>query len=238
MRRLLAALLIFIAPAVHAQTGAVGHFHKVIVSPYIQVTFVQGDEESVTINQSLVGKNKLHVEVSDGTLWLYLDGDKDIPHNQQDGEHHHLYPDHAIVATVTYKKLDGLSLRGGEQFICQSPLSANKFSLRLYGDPTMTFTEVHIDRMHTTIYGESTLDIKTGAVNRQYYTCYGDGKINTTGIAGQKARVTAYGDGEFRVNVSDLIRIIAFGDARVCYRGNPTIVKGIHIGGIELQKLD
>ena len=137
-----------------------------------------------------------------------------------------------------YKKLDALSLRGDETFLCESPLTADQFSLRVYGESTVTFSEVHIAKMRTTIYGESSLDIKAGAVNQQYYTCYGEGKINTTGIAGQKAKVTAYGEAEFKVNVSDRIKITAFGEAKLRYMGNPAIVKGIHFGEMDLQRLD
>jgi hypothetical protein len=54
----------------------------------------------------------------------------------------------------------------------------------------------------------------------------------------QEARVTAYGEAEFRVNVSDRIKITAFGEAKLRYRGSPAIVKGIHIGEVDLQKLD
>jgi hypothetical protein len=228
-------ILVFITHSTHAQTGPVGRFHKVIISPYIQVTFVQGDKESVTINHLTVDSSKLHVEVQGGTLRLYLDGGKDIPHNQQN---RHLYPDHAVSATVVYKKLDALSLRGTETYLCQSPLSQDKFTLRIYGESTVIFTEVHIAKMHTTIYGESKMDIMAGAVNKQCYTCYGEGKINTTAIAGQEAKVTAYGEAEFRLNVSDRIKITTFGEARLRYMGNPAIVKGIHIGGLDLQKID
>jgi hypothetical protein len=238
MRKLVAMLtagmLVCITSASYAQTGLVGHFHKVIVSPYIRVTFVQGDVESVTINHTIIDSGKLHVEVQDGTLRLYLDGAKDIPHNQS----HQLYPDQAITATVVYKKLDALSLRGNETFLCQSPLSADQFSLHVYGESTVIFTEVHIVKMHATIYGEATLDIKSGTVNQQYYTCYGEGKINTTATTGREARVIAYGEAEFKVNVSDRIKITSYGDARLRYMGNPTIVKGIHIGEMDLQRLD
>ena len=102
----------------------------------------------------------------------------------------------------------------------------------------MIFTEVHIAQMHTTIYGESSLDIKAGTVNQQYYTCYGEGKINTTAISGQRARVTAYGEAEFKVNVSDRIKITAFGEAKLRYLGNPAIVKGLHFGEVDLQKIN
>jgi hypothetical protein len=245
MRQLITILAagIFSTGAAYGQTAPAGHFHKVIVSPYIQVTFVQGDKESVAINHSMVDTNKLHVEVRGGILRLYLDGAKNLPHDQRDEsdgnrEGHPLYPKHAIVVTVVYKKLDALSLRGEENILVQSPLSARKFRLRAYGETAVTFTEVHIDKMHTTIYGNCSVDMEAGVANRQYFTSYGDGKINTTAITGQKAKVTSFGDAEFRVNVSDLIKITSFGDAKVCYRGAPDIVKGIHFGGVDVQKLD
>jgi hypothetical protein len=240
---LAAVMLVSAAPATHAQTGPVGHFHKVIISPYIQVTFVQGDAESVTINQTIVDSNKLHVEVRGGTLRLYLDGAKDLPHYKKDDGsdgnqyNHNLYPNHAVIATVVYRKLDALSLRGEETQLCQSPLSADKFSLRVYGEPTVIFTEVHFSKLYTTIYGEGSLDLRSGEVKKQYYTCYGEGKVNTTAIVGRAAKVTAFGEAEFRMNVSDRIKITSFGEARLCYMGNPDIVKGFHFGGVDLQKL-
>lgn len=225
----------------HASYAQTGSFHKVIVSPYIQVTFVQGDKESVTIDKIAVDRSKFHVEIQGGTLRLYLDGAKDIPKDQHGNDYqqnHHLYPDHAVIATVVYKKLDVLSVRGEETFLCQSPLSSDEFHLHMYGEANITFSEVHIARMYTTMYGEGTLDIKAGSVNQQYYTCYGEGKINTSGIAGQKAKVIAYGEAQFRVNVSDRIKITSFGEAKLSYMGNPSIVKGLHFGGVDLQRLD
>ena len=233
---LAAGLLVFVTTSVHAQTFPVRHFHKVTISPYIQVTFVQGDEESVIINNIITDSKKLHVEVHGGVLRMYLDGAKEIPHTREG--YHPLYPNQAVTATVVYRKLDVLSLRGSEKFLCKSPLSASQFTLRMYGEASILFKEVHIDRMYTTLYGRSSLDIKAGGVAEQHYTCYGEGKINTTAIAGQEARVTAYGESEFAVNVSDRIRITAFGEAKLRYMGTPTIVKGIHIGEMDLRRID
>ena len=238
---LTAVILVFITLPAHTQKIAVGRFHKVIISPYIQVTFVQGDDESVTINSTLVDSNKLHVEVHGGTLRMYLEGAKEVPHNDKnyknDGSHH-LYPNHAVIATVTYVNLDALSLRGSETFLCESPITTEKFTLNVYGESKVIFTEVHLDQLHTTMYGESSLDVKAGKVNEQYYTCYGEGKVNTTAISGYEARFTAYGESEFAVNVSDRIKISSFGEAKLRYMGNPTIVKGIHIGEMDLKRLD
>lgn len=227
-----------------AQTGVVGHFKKVIVSPYIQVTFVQGETESVKINNIIVDSSKLHVEMEDGALRLYLDGAKDLPHDKHgydnNGNKHSypLYPDHAVIATVTYKTLEALSLRGEENYVCQSPLTTDEFTLRVYGEGKVTFNEVHIGEMHATMYGESTLEINAGTITEQYYTCYGESKINATTITGRESKVTAYGEAQFNLNVTDRIKITAFGEAKLRYRGNPNIVKGLHFGGLDLRKID
>jgi Putative auto-transporter adhesin, head GIN domain len=240
---LTANVLVLVSVGAQAQTGVSGHFHRVVVSPYIQATFVQGDQESVTITSSIVDNSKLHIEVEHGELWLYLDGAKEIPHNQHDngydGKHSYsLYPKHAVLVTVTYKKLDHLSLRGDETFLCESPMSQDHLTLRVYGESRVIFTEVHFNKLYTKIYGESRLDIKSGAVNKQYYTCFGEAKINTTAIYGHRAKVTAFGEAEFQMNVADRIKITSFGEARLRYMGNPDIVKGIHFGGVDVAKLD
>jgi len=242
LKGILAAGLVFLGYAGHTQSGPVDPFHKVIISPYIQATFVEGDKESVTINGIIVDSSKLHVEVNRGTLRLYLDGTKDIPHNHDytdDKQHSHpSYPKHAVIATITYRKLDALSLRGEETYLCESPLSSNKFHLYVYGEGRVIFTEVRFQKLYTKIYGESSLDIRSGVVSKQYYTCYGEGKVNTTAISGPQAKITAYGEAEFKLNVSDRIKITAIGQARLRYMGNPDIVKGINIGGVDVQKLD
>lgn len=241
---LIAGVLALCAGAAVAQTIPVEHFHKVIVSPYIQASFVQGDAESVTINSCIVDTGKLHLEQHGGVLRVYLDGARDIPHGtrqyvyDENGGRHELYPRHAVLVTITYRRLDELSLRGEERYLCESPLYANRFHLRLYGDATMLFTEVHISKLFSKVYGESNVEIRSGDIGKQYYTCFGDSKINSTAIRSRAAKVTSFGDAEFRVNVSDRIRLMAFGDAKLWYMGNPAIAKGFHFGDLDVKRLD
>lgn len=232
-----ALCLILITNLVDAQSRTVEPFHKVIISPFIQATFVQGDQESVTINSSVVDRDKLHIETQGGVLRLYLDGAKEFPRDQaKHGDRN--YPAHAVVATIVYRKLDGLSLRGEEVFVCESPLLADDFTLRVYGESEVTFKEVHINHLHTTIYGESTVEIQSGSVNTQSHTCYGEGRVNTTAIASEEARLTAYGEADFSMNVSGKIKISSFGEAKLHYKGHPDIVKGVHFGGVDIDRLD
>lgn len=240
-RFLIAALLTLIAGAGYSQTINTRSFHKMIISPYIEATFVQADRERVVIDRSIVDPGKLHVETSKGTLRLYLEGAKVIPRESRDRRTNvdrSLYPLHAVAVTIYYKKLDALSLRGEERFTLTSPFSAERFSLKLYGEPDVTFAEAHIDELYATIYGEGSVEMLSGSVNKQSYTCYGEGKVNTTAIASAEAKLTAYGEADFSLNVADRIRISSFGEATLRYKGNAQIVKGINVGGVDVAKLD
>ena len=226
-----------------AQTKTVEPFTKVIVSPYIQVTFVEGNEESVTINDISVDESKLHIEVNDHTLRIYLDGAKDIPKYEKDysnghKESHPLYENTSVVATVTYRKLTALSLRGAETYLCKSAIAAGKFSLAIYGESDVTFNELTAEEMETTIYGEASLNINAGSVKEQRYTCYGEGHVNSLAITGNTSRIVAFGGADLRINVSDRIKITAFGEAKLHYKGDPEIVKGLHFGEIHIDRMD
>lgn len=244
--KILPGFIVFFVMALGAgaQTMLVDHFTKVIVSPYVQVVFEQGESESVTINGMLVDSSKLHVEVHNKTLRIYLDGAKDLPKYEKRYNDHgyrettRLYPNHAVIATVRYRTLKALSLRGEETQLCQSPLTANKFSLWVYGDSKVIFTEMHVRQLRAVIYGDGSVDVKSGKAEMQRFTAYGDGKINTTAISGRSGKVTSFGESEFSLNVSDRIKITAFGEAKVRYMGNPDIVKGIHIGEMDVRKID
>jgi len=239
----LSALFLLATIGVMAQTKTVDHFSKVIVSPYIQATFVQGDEESVTINDIQVDRNKLHIEVDDKTLRIYLEGAKDIPKKDKDYSDDHketrpLYNNTSVVATVTYKTLEALSIRGEEEQFCKSAITSERFTLKIYGGSEVAFNELNLQELQATIYGEGSLEIKSGSVKEQNYTCYGEGRINSLAITGNTSYITAYGDADLKINVSDKIKITAFGDTQVHYKGDPEVVKGLHIGDLLVDRMD
>lgn len=239
---LMAALLMITNNNGYSQSITTRSFHKVIISPYIEATFIQGDQERVVINRSIVEPGKLHVESYNGTLRLYLEGAKVIPRKRRDSRRNSydnpLYPDHAVAVIIYYKKLDALSLRGEERFTVTSPLSADRFTLKLYGESAITFAEVHINDLRGTLYGEGLLEMQSGAVNQQTYTCYGEGTVNATAISSAEAKLTAYGEADFSLNVAERIRITSFGEATLRYKGNAQVVKGIHVGGVDVARLD
>jgi hypothetical protein len=117
-------------------------------------------------------------------------------------------------------------------------IEGDDFILRFYGESKITFNELNLQRLHATMYGESVLEMKSGSVKEQQYTCYGEGKINTLAITGKSSRITAYGEADFSLNVSDRIKVTAFGEAKVHYKGNPEIVKGLNFGDVSIDKIN
>ena len=240
----LAMLITFaVSHAVAQTTTNVKHFNKVIVSPHIQVTFVQGNEESVTIESSTVSRDKINIEVNSNTLRIYLEGAKDFTKNEKvydNGykEKRSIYNGTVVKAIVTYKTLEDLSIRGEETIVCKSLLKGDKFRLTIYGESFLVLNEVKLGQLQTVMYGESSLEIKAGSIQSQKYVVYGEGKINSLAISGNTCKITAYGEADFRMNVSDEIKITAFGDAKLSYKGNPSINKGLHVGETQIDKID
>ena len=243
-RQCLLTIFLFPGLCASAQTiNKVDPFDKVIVSPHIQVQFVQGEEESVTIEDTKVDPGKIHIEVNNHTLRIYLEGAKEITKNERTRRNGNttskpLYYGTQVTAIVTYKTLEALSLRGDETHVCQSPLRGDHFSLKIYGESNVTLTSVDLSELQATIYGDSQLEIQSGSVYEQRYTAYGESTINSLGISSKTSRITAFGESEFRVNVSDQIKLVAFGEARLQYRGDARINKGMHFGEVHISKLD
>jgi len=223
------------------KTIHVENFKKVIVSPHIQVNFVQGDKESVRIESISVSEDKLNVEVSGSTLQIYLEGAKMVTKSEKSDDYkgrHDIYEGNIVKATVTYKTLEELSLRGEEKFICESPLELDKFVLTIYGESNVLLHEVKMKNMNTTIYGEGYLEIQSGSIGRHKIVAYGESEVKAMDVASYTAKVTAYGEANIRLQVADELKITSYGEANISYTGDPNVKKGIIIGDSTIKKIN
>ena len=221
----------------------VEHFDKVIVSPHIQVNFVMGDKESVSIESISVSEDKLNVEVSGSTLRIYLDDAKTVTKSEKvDSEEHKgkqsIYDGTIVKATITYKSLKELSLRGEQEFVCESPLELDKFVLTVYGESRVILNEVKLKSLNTTIYGESYLEIKSGSIGRHKIIAYGESEVNIPNVDTKTAKVTAYGEANIRLQVADDLKVTSYGEANITYSGDAKLNKGIVIGDATIKKLN
>lgn len=235
--------LVFIGQILPAQTiKSVKPFREVIISPHIATTFVQGDEESVTILESTVAEDKINIEVKGETLRVYLDDAKEITKHKKviiNGTKRKvpIYKNKVLTIVVTYKNLEALSLRGEQTTFFKSLIDVVAFRLKVYGKSTVSFKDVNINELDVTIYGESKLTIEKGTIAHQKITAYGESKINCVGVDNKNTKLTAYGEAEFTLNVSEKLKVTAYGEAEVHYKGNPTIDKGIIIGEARIRSI-
>jgi len=218
-------------------------FDKVIVSPYIQVVFKKGEKASVVLEHITVPQEKLFVEVSNNTLHVYLDGAKTIPKNEK-VKHGNvktkvpLYNNGTAKLIVTYQNLSALSLRGEEKFKFEGPLAAVEFKLSLYGEMELEIPKATFDRLDMDLYGENELVFKAGKINNNKITSYGESKVDMMAVESEQANITSYGDAEIKLFVNKEIKLTAYGETEVEYKGQPLIKKGIVIGDTTVKQIN
>ncbi|BAO76520.1 GIN domain-containing protein [Winogradskyella sp. PG-2] len=236
--------LIFISQILIAQTKrVVESFNKVIISPHIETTFVQGDEESVTILKNTLTDDKVNIEVNGETLRVYLDDAKETTKHESIVKNGvkmkvPIYKGKVLTILVTYKRIDNLSLRGEQRTICESLIEVGKFKLKIYGESQVTFNDVNFKEFEVDVYGESQLTIKNGITENQKITAYGEGEINLVGIDNKTSRLKAYGEAEFRVKSSERIKFTAYGEAELYYKGDAKVSKGLSFGDSQINRID
>ncbi len=224
------------------QTYTFKSFEKVIVSPHIAVTFRKGDTESVIVESISVPIEKLNVKVSNKTLKLYLDGAEITTKSKKentDGENKKvsLYQGTVVRATVTYKDLRSLELRGDEKFVFESPIERDELNIKIYGESKVYMDKLILNELKAILYGESYLEIKGGKIDEQKITAYGESEINASKVDNHITRITAYGESSFRLNVSENLKITSYGESTIEYTGDAKLTKGIMIGENTITKM-
>ncbi len=236
--------LVFMSQVILAQTKqTVEAFNKVVISPHIETTFVQGEEESVTILENTESDDKVNIEVSNGTLRVYLDDAKTTTKHEKVVKNGMkmktpIYKGKVLTIKVTYKTINNLSLRGEQQTICESLINVENFDLKIYGESQVIFNNISIKDFDVDIYGESQLTIKKGTTENQHITAYGEGEVNLVEVDNKTSRLKAYGEAEFRVQASKKIKFTAYGEAELYYKGTAEISKGLSFGDSQINRID
>jgi len=222
---------------------ALSHFDKVIISPHIQVTLVEGNEEMVTVESNTVGNEKLNIEVNVKTLRIYLEDAKEITKEETIEENgikmkRPIYKGTIVIATIAYKTLNEISVRGEEILVCKSVLKGPAFALNIYGESHIFLNDVNLKKLHTTIYGMSELEIKSGIIQYQKYTAYGESNVDASAISNEETKITAYGEAAFKINASKAIKMTSYGEASLEYKGSAKIKKDLNLGGLRIIKME
>ena len=224
------------------KTFKVKDFDKIIISPHVEVNLVAGEETSVVIENTRVLIDKINVTVEGSTLRVYLDGAKTVTKSERVSSDNWngkrpIYNGTMVTATITYKTLKNLSVRGEEIVRCKSALGQDDLKISLYGATKVYFEGLVLNNLTVAIYGSSYLEIAKGNVGRQVFRAYGESEVNTIGMENGETKITAYGESNFRVKVSDRLKVTCYGETTVNYEGDPDVDNGIIIGETRVRKI-
>lgn len=244
LNHIIIVALLFLGQTLQAQTEhIVDHFNKVIISPHIETTFVQGDEESVTILENTLTDDIVNIEVKGKTLRVYLKDAKESTKHQKVVKNEMkmnvpMYKGKVLTIKIIYKNIDNLSLRGEQITVCESLINTEKFDLKIYGESQVTFKEINIKDFDADIYGESQLTIKKGKTGNQHITAFGEGEINLVEVDNKTSKLKAYGEAQFRVQASERIKFTAYGEAELYYTGTAEVHRGLSFGDSKISRID
>lgn len=218
-------------------------FHKVVVSPYIEVVFIAGETESVNVESCTVSIDKLKVEVQNNVLNVYLEGakiasGKKVKYKNGTKYKTSVYKGTVAKVEIRYKKLTELDLRGEQKFVFENNVKAEMLNLKIYGKSHVTMNQVDIQNLQASMFGETYLEIRTGNISSQKLTAYGESKINTLNVENEETKLTAYGDAVFRINVSDKLKVSSYGEAIINYSGSPSVQKGLVLGETRITNVN
>ncbi|WP_300439114.1 head GIN domain-containing protein [Christiangramia sp.] len=226
-----------------SETVEVSSFSEVTISPYIEVVFKESDEESVVIEYSRIERNKINIENDGKELHIYLEDAKIVSKEEEveiNGREmdRSIYKGTEVRITVNYKQLEEVEIRSEEQITFENPINTEDFDLDIYGSTKVFFESITAKDFKVAIYGESYLEVKGGNVGFQHYRCYGKSEIHTIDLLSKETKIAAYGNNHIIVNVSEKLKVSAFGEARIQYKGNAKVNNGLKIGETVIQKID
>ncbi len=236
-------VMLAVVPALaqDANSFNLGSFDKVIVSPYVKANLVQGTSEAITVDH-VVSMEKLNFEIKGNTLWVYLEDAKFVPKDEkvdQGGNkvYKAIYNKTMAEVTITYKKLNTLSVRGEEVIRLLNKLDQKDFTLRMYGDAKVFMPEIQLEKLKVTMYGNSFMQAANGQVDYQKLTTYGNSNVNALDLVAKKAKIITYGDGDIKINVSNSMRISCYGDSHVTLKGTASIDHRLVLGSAKIIRI-
>jgi hypothetical protein len=215
-------------------------FHRIVASPHINLVLQKGSTESIRLVYDRVSADKINIEVTNKTLKIYLDDARmtekteRVGYNQKRG----IYHDVNVTAYVTYRDIDHLEIRGNQELTCLDPLKAETFTLKAYGENEITLTHIKTDYFKTSLYGENDLRIKSGKADYQKYRLFGDNKIDTRELKSYSTIANIYGESNLKLTSEDELKISAFGDPQVMYKGNAQVSRRFVFGEAKIERVD
>ncbi|WP_185152658.1 GIN domain-containing protein [Fulvivirga aurantia] len=226
-------LFLVVCPAM-AQQSTLMPFSKLIISPKIEVVLKKGDKEQINWQSIGVAEDRVHLNVKNNTLHVYLEEAKITTRYQKDsfGKKYPMYGDDVLVkAVITYVDLERIEIRGEEKITVLGEMEIeNKFVLKAYGATDILFDGVKSEKSKFVLIGENKLTCNGGSTKRQKVKLIGENKVFCEKVMSPKSKVSSIGESDIHLFADQQMKISAIGESDFTIYGAPLIRKALMIG--------
>jgi len=223
-------------------TKSLPDFRKVVVSPRINLVLEKGDHPGIRLAYDNVAPEEINIEVKHKTLRIYLDDAKVTERTERYSSHptekRSVYYNATITAYVTYNDIEHLEVRGSQEVSCNSPITAERFTLKAYGENTIKLISVKADYLKTSLYGENKLFISGGKAEFQKYKLFGENKIDAQSLKSYSAIANSFGESKLKLATQDNLKVNAFGESEIEYFGDANVNKGLIFGETQIHHIN
>jgi hypothetical protein len=198
------------------QSRSVSDLNAVTLAGFGDLTIVQGDSESLTI------------EAEDNILphitTLVTNGGLSIGYDNQDWSNF-IRPTKPIRFNLSLKKLNALELSGAGN-IHSANVKTDQLEVRVSGAGDVKIDKLEANALVATLSGAGNLDVAGSAAN-QYLRLTGLGDLGAGNLKSQTARITVTGAGNATVAAQENLDVTISGAGSVRYHGSPKVSQRI-----------
>ena len=180
-----------------------------------QVTIVQGDAETLTIETDDNLVEYIETTVSDGVLDIRLREGADVD----------LEPTNGIRFEITTGALDALDLYGAGALIV-GDLATDRLSLKVSGAGVIRIRNLAASELDVMLAGAGSV-VVAGEVGREQLTLAGVGDIDVSNTSANQVTVALSGMGDVAVWAIDRLDATIAGIGDVDYYGSPSVTERI-----------
>ena len=235
-------LAISLSNVLTAQQYALPSFNKIVTGPHIALILENGPQEFVSFNCDEIPEDKINYTVKNGTLHIYLDHAKNLEKrnkvNTKYGKKRvSIYAGRKVTATVSYRHLSKLVIKGEEDILVRGMLENDRIKLTAYGDSYILINEIEASKFKAKMYGDCLLKIEDGSARQQKYVLFGDHIVEVNAVSSEKIKTTNFGASELNINTDEL-KYTSYGEIDIELSRGALIRKGIVLGESSLSMLE
>jgi hypothetical protein len=207
------------ADEVRTEQHALPPFRQIVVGGYAEVTLVQGDSESLTVEATGNQMRRFDVRVRDGTLTIHTN------HSKQGWYSFFGLEAKTARVTIAFRTLDGITADGAVKIRAEK-MRVDRLKVSASGATNLRIGELDAKSLAVDGSGAIKMEI-AGRAAAQAIDISGAGDYRADDLASDTAKVAVSGAGRVVVRVAKTLDVDLSGAANVDYIGDPKVTRRI-----------